>query len=127
MSDAAETVLAVVKPLLSLDGTALTRAMTEYRLDAEWAAQTLEEENKTLMMDIIETQCAAYIQDKAASLGITCQVQVEADEAVEYPVPKVVTITGDLTREEREKLTEQIEADFAIPADRQYYESGGTE
>ena len=30
-------------------------------------------------------------------------------------------------REEREALTEQIEADFAIPADRQYYESGGAE
>ena len=45
----------------------------------------------------------------------------------EYPTPKVVTITGELSREEREALTEQIEADFAIPADRQYYESGGAE
>ena len=122
--------LAVVKPLISLDGSALTRAMTEYRLDAEYSAQALEEENKTLMMDIIEAQSAAYIQDKAAALGITCTVQVEADEAAEYPIPaisKVVTITGELSREEREALTEQIEADFAIPADRQYYESGGAE
>ena len=114
-------------PLISLDGSALTRAMTEYRLDAEYSAQALEEENKTLMMDIIEAQSAAYIQDKAAALGITCTVQVEADEAAEYPIPKVVTITGELSREEREALTEQIEADFAIPADRQYYESGGAE
>ena len=119
--------LAVVKPLLELDGSALTRAMTEYRMDAEWSAREMEEENKTLMMDIIEAQSAAYIQDKAAALGIDCQVQVEADEAAEYPVPKIVTITGNLTREEKEKLTKQIETDFAIPADRQYYESGGTE
>ena len=96
--------LAVVKPLISLDGSALTRAMTEYRLDAEYSAQALEEENKTLMMDIIEAQSAAYIQDKAAALGITCTVQVEADEAAEYPIPKVVTITGELSREEREAL-----------------------
>ena len=34
--------LAVVKPLVSLDGSALTRAMTEYRLDAEFSAQALE-------------------------------------------------------------------------------------
>ena len=80
-----------------------------------------------MMMDIIEAQTTAYIQDKAAALGITCTVQVEADEAAEYPIPKVVTITGELSREEREALTEQIEADFAIPADRQYYESGGAE
>lgn len=99
--------------------------MTEYRLDAEWSAQALEGENKTLMKDIIEAQTAAYIQDKAAALGITCTVQVEADQAAEYPVPKVVTITGALSREERQALTRQIETDFAIPADQQYYESGG--
>lgn len=119
--------LAVVKPLLELDGTALTQAMTEYRLEAEVSAQALEEENKTMMKDIIEAQSAAYIQDKAAALGISCQVQVEADEAADYPIPKVVTVTGTLTREEQQRLTEQIEADFAIPADRQYYESGGVE
>lgn len=119
--------LAVVKPLLELDGSAITQAMTEYRLDAEISAQALEGENKTLMKDIIETQSAAYIQDKAAALGISCQVRVEADKAADYPVPKVVTVTGSLSREQRQKLTEQIEADFAIPADRQYYESGGVE
>ena len=119
--------LAVVRPLLSLDGAALTRAMTEYRLEAELDAQGLEETNKTLTAHIIEEQCAAYIQDKAAALGITCRVAVEADQAADYPVPKVVTVTGELTRQQRQTLTDQIEADFAIPASRQYYESGGTE
>ena len=55
--------LAVIKPLLSLDGSDLTRTMTEYRLEAEYSAQALEGENKTLMKDIIEAQTAAYIQD----------------------------------------------------------------
>ncbi len=117
--------LAVVKPLVHLDGSALTRAFTEYRLEAENSAQGLADTNKTLMTDIIEEQCAAYIQDKAAALGISCQVQVEADQTADYPIPKVVTVTGTLTGEEQQRLTEQIEADFAIPADRQYYESGG--
>ena len=117
--------LAVVKPLISLDGSALTRAMTEYRLDAEYSAQALEEENKTLMMDIIEAQSAAYIQDKAAGLGITCLAAVEAEGGGDWPVPTAVTITGALTAEQREALTRAIEADFAIPAERQTYESGG--
>lgn len=118
---------AVLNPLLKLDTEALGRALAEYKLDLGAYSTELEEENETLMKDIIEEQSAAYIQDKAAALGITCTVQVEADEAAEYPIPKVVTITGELSREEREALTEQIEADFAIPADRQYYESGGAE
>lgn len=119
--------LAVVKPLLSLDGDALTRALTGYRLEAELDAQGLTQANKTLAAQIIEDQCAAYIQDKAAALGITCRVAVEADREADYPVPKVVTVTGELTRAQRQALTHQIEADFAIPASRQYYESGGTE
>ena len=118
---------AILNPLLKLDTTALTRALTEYKLELSAYSADLEEENEILMKDIIEEQSGAYIQDKAAALGITCTVRVEADEAAEYPIPKVVTITGELSREEREALTEQIEADFAIPADRQYYESGGAE
>ena len=117
--------LAVIKPLLSLDGTALTRAMTEYRLEAEYSAQALERENKTLMKDIIEAQTAAYIQDKAAGLDIVCRAAVEAEGGGDWPVPTAVTITGALTAEQREALTRAIEADFAIPAERQTYESGG--
>lgn len=119
--------LAVVRPLVSLDGTELTRMLTEYRLEAEYSSQLLEEENKRQMSNIIEAQCAAYIQDKAAALGIACTVEVETDQAADYPVPKVVTVTGALTDRQRQALTEQIQADFAIPADRQYYESGGVE
>lgn len=117
--------LTVVKPLVRLDGSILTKALTEYRLEAELSAQGMAEQNKTLMTDIIEEQCAAYIQDKAAALGISCQVRVEADQTADYPIPKVVTITGTMTASEQQRLTEQIETDFAIPADQQYYESEG--
>lgn len=119
--------LAVVRPLLRLDGAELTRAVSDYRLQAEWSAQALEGENRERMRDIIEARSAAYIQDKAASMGIVCAVEVTADEAAEYPVPKLVTVTGALSRTERQTLTRQIEADFAIPADRQFYESEGAE
>ena len=77
------------------------------------------------MPDIIEEQAAAYIQDKAAGLGISCRVAVEADGAGDWPVPTAVTVTGALTAEQRETLTRTIEADFAVPAERQTYESGG--
>ena len=116
---------AVLTPLLRLDTEALGRALTEYRLELDGAAARLEEENETLMRDIIEEQAAAYIQDKAAGLGISCRVAVEADGAGDWPVPTAVTVTGALTAEQREALTRTIEADFAVPAERQTYESGG--
>ena len=106
---------AILNPLLKLDTTALTRALTEYKL---------EEENEILMKDIIEEQSGAYIQDKAAALGIDCQVTVEADGEEEWPIPQSVTVMGSLTAEQQEALERTIEEDFAIPAERQRYESG---
>lgn len=119
--------LAVLNPLLRLDPSALSRSLAEYRLDLQAYSDSLEEENAELMKGIIEAQTGAYIVDKAAGLGICCQVRVEADGGEGYPVPCRVWVTGDLTAQQRETLTRQIEADFAIPADRQAYqsESGG--
>ena len=117
--------LAMVQPVLKLDGDALTGALTRYRLDLEDQGQTLEEENSQVMQAIIEEQAGAYIQDKAQELGIDCQVEVTA-QGEDYPIPQTVTIRGSLTGKQREALTRAIETDFAIPAQRQIYESGGT-
>ena len=117
--------LAMVQPVLKLDGDALTGALTRYRLDLEDQRQTLEEENSQVMQAIIEEQAGAYIQDKAQELGIDCQVEVTA-QGEDYPIPQTVAIRGSLTAEQREALTRAIETDFAIPAQRQIYESGGT-
>ena len=111
---------AILNPLLKLDTTALTRALTEYKLELSAYSADLEEENEILMKDIIEEQSGAYIQDKAAALGIDCQVTVEADGEEEWPM-------GSLTAEQQEALERTIEEDFAIPAERQRYESGDEE
>ena len=115
---------AILNPLLKLDTTALTRALTEYKLELSAYSADLEEENEILMKDIIEEQSGAYIQDKAAALGIDCQVTVEADGEEEWPIPQSVTVMGSLTAEQQEALERTIEEDFAIPAERQRYESG---
>lgn len=113
---------AVLKPIAAVDGQALSRALTEYRLDLSAYSAQLEEENRALTKSIIEEQSAAYIVDKAAALGLSCQVRVEADGSGEWPIPWSVTVTGDLDGPAREALTRQIQEDFAIPAQRQYYE-----
>ena len=116
--------LVLLAAILKLDTTALTRALTEYKLELSAYSADLEEENEILMKDIIEEQSGAYIQDKAAALGIDCQVTVEADGEEEWPIPQSVTVMGSLTAEQQEALERTIEEDFAIPAERQRYESG---
>ena len=100
---------AILNPLLKLDTTALTRALTEYKLELSAYSADLEEENEILMKDIIEEQSGAYIQDKAAALGIDCQVTVEADGEEEWPIPQSVTVMGSLTAEQQEALERTAE------------------
>lgn len=119
--------IAMLGPLLSLDEEALTRALTEYRFSLSAYSGDLEEENQELVKGIIEERSDAYIQDKAESMGIDCQVSVETEADSDWPVPTSVTVFGALTEEQQEQLTRLIETDFAIPAERQSYESGGTE
>lgn len=121
--------LAVLRPLAALDPTALTRALTRYKLDVSACSEEFARENRTLMEGIIAEQSAAYIADKAAQLGISCRVTVAVGGEGEYPVPETVTVTGNLTAAQRAALERQIEVDFAIPAQRQSYrmEKGGDE
>ena len=117
--------LAIVQPVVSLDEDALADALARYRSELSSYDTALEETNETLIKGIIAEQSGAYILDKAASLGIDCTVEVETKPGEGGdPVPHSVTIRGDLTDGEQEALSRQITADFAIPAERQYYESG---
>ena len=43
------------------------------------------------------------------------------------PYPASVVVLGDMTQEEQALLSRRIEADLAIPAEQQTYESGGEE
>lgn len=116
--------LAVLQPMVKLDGNDLSALLSEYRAKAGGYSSQLETENGKLMKDIIEEQTGAYILDKAAALGVeSCKVSVRAaHQEGEYPFPESVTVTGRLTEDQRSALSRQMEADLAIPADRQTWE-----
>lgn len=115
--------LAVIKPVIGLDSHALAAVLAEYQVDMPQAETSVGVENAYLMKSIIEERTGAYILDKAAALGIDCRVTVTtvAGEEGEYPIPDAAEITGNLTAEQRAALTRTIEADLAIPAERQTY------
>lgn len=61
--------VSILQPVVELDPAALTRSLTEYKLELGAYSAQLEEENGELMKSIIEEQSAAYILDKAAPTG----------------------------------------------------------
>ena len=114
---------ALLSPLLPIQGDALRRALAEQRLELDQYQAELEEESRTAMKAIIEEQCAAYIQDKAEALDISCTVQVEAEEGEGgRPLPRRVTVNGPLTEEQKAELAALIEAELAVPAEEQTYD-----
>ena len=121
--------LAVTRPLISLDPAALTEMLGGDVQSWSGEEATLEQANEDLMKTIIAERTGAYILDKAAALGVSCQVVVTVGPLEEggYPVPQAVTVSGELTRQQCQMLTQTIAADLGIPADRQTYERGDVE
>ena len=117
---------AVVKPVLEVDLTALSSANLRLEMEAVLAA---EEAGQDLMKSIIGRETGAYILDKAAELGLPCrEVQVLCAVGENgMPYPESVVVTGPMSREEQALLARRIEADLAIPAERQSYRDGGEE
>lgn len=121
--------LAVLQPVLTFDYSAMAIAATDYQAAFGSYDLELEETNLDLMKTIIAERTGAYILDKAEAFGahlervtVTCRVGTG-----DMPYPAAVVITGTLDEAQRRTLTRQIEADLAIPADRQTYESGDLE
>jgi len=117
--------LALLRPIMGLDMDRFSAILTSYQVDLETSTMDLGVENALLMKNIIEQETGAYILDKAQELGIQCEVEVhaQAGEAEgECPIPYSVTIRGPLSPEQRSALTRYIEAQLAIPEQRQQYE-----
>lgn len=96
--------------------------LSGYSAQIEEQADRLRTDTNDWMKLVIEEQCAAYVMDKAAELGITCQVRVTCtQEEAGVFLPWRCSVTGDLAQEEQEQLVREIQSDLDIPAQRQEY------
>ena len=115
--------VAILKPIITLDYSAMAGILADYRLAASGYDAALESENQRLLKSIIEEETSAYIQDKAAQAGASCSAEVTCmcDDAGNL-YPGSVCVIGDLTEAQTEALRRLIESDLAIPAQNQQYE-----
>ena len=116
----------ILAPLAQLDLEGGQRWLEEYHLGLEDRTQELERQVDEQMKTIIEQEYAAYIVDKAAEMGLTCTARVSC-QAVEggVYVPSQTQVAGVLSQAERDQISQMIQADLGVPAQRQfYYEEG---
>ena len=108
----------LLRPLLGADLRGLEVRMEDYREAIEARQAELEAAGDQQLRAIIETRTAAYISDKAAALGLTLQVQVEARPGEEgIPIPWEAELTGGRS----EALAAWMEGELGIPRERQVW------
>ena len=107
---------AILSPLRELDVDTGRRWLDSY-LDStgQWEAALKETVNRQ-MKTIIEEECAAYIVDKAAQLGLRCTLRVEGRETEEgLYLPLRAEVCGPLSDSDQTLLIRLIAEDLGIP------------
>ena len=113
---------AALQPIVSLDGDALAEAAAAYQTQREEFEETLQENQDAVLGRVIESRAAAYVADKAAEMGISCQAEVTvSDDENGVPVPWAVSAWADWAPGQQEALGEMLERDLGIPPQRQSF------
>ena len=95
--------IAIISPIAKLDLNSYSKALSQYKIDAESIARDGEEYSKNLNRAIIQERCEAYILDKADETGIElAEVTVTAEWSTDgYWYPHEVRIVSGADENQR--------------------------
>lgn len=109
--------LVVVRPLLALDPAALHIRYEEWDCLIGQQTEAYTAENQQKMEAIIQKETAAYISEKAAALGLSCNPEVTCRQQDGVPFPAEVTL--DIPK--NAALSKIIAADLDIGEEAQHW------
>ena len=110
--------LAVLGPAAGLDLSDLAVRYEDLSRDMEQQTETYRREGQAQLELGIRQRTAAYISEKAASLGIDCRVQVEVRTEDGLPLPYGASL--DVERDQ--VLSDYMAQELGIPASRQSWQ-----
>ena len=114
----------VLRPVVNWSVSVPDTALGEIWEESQVWQEQLEQDSGTMLKTLIERQTGAYISDKAASLGVACQVEVACAQQDGIWVPQTVYITGKLNAEQQRTLTAAIQSELGIPPECQVCTGG---
>ena len=113
--------VALLQPVLGTDLSRLDLEMGEYEQAVRERREELEKMGKSDLSDIIAQRTAAYISDKADTLGLSVKVQVTAKPGTDgVPVPWQAELWGPRSP----ALAACMEEELGIPGERQVWHEG---
>ena len=100
------------------DLSALTVSLEDWTEQVEQRTAELEQAQTNALAEGIEERTAAYISDKAATLGLTVTARVETETGEDgIPIPSAVEVDGPRSPE----LETYIAQELGIPPERQVW------
>lgn len=115
---------AVLMPAAHFDLADGQQWMEDYLATLEQQEEELREQYGMGLKAVIEEECAAYIVDKAADLGVICTAQVYCRLEDGLYLPDETQVTGKFTDVAQSQLTQLIWEDLGVPAVRQTFYDG---
>ena len=109
---------ALLQPLLHTDWPEMVRSYSDWKWELEGENEVYQNQQMTELASIIEEKTAAYIEEKAATLGVVCHAQVKCIERNGVPFPSEIVM--DIAYDD--KLSELIADDLDIPGDQQHWQ-----
>lgn len=109
-----------VRPLPGIDWETALGELTASLEPARQTASFAADETESRIRDIIKDRCEAYIWDKAREAGVDVrEICVEMSPPEEDPLPRLATVTGTFTEQQRTDLSRQIREDLGIRTENQ--------
>ena len=114
-------ILSILQPVTRIDLDALPLDLEAYREAMTQVHTELADERERALADGIAARTGAYIEDKAAQMGLSVRAVVETESADGTPIPAFVTLYGA----ENAALAEEIASQLGIAKENQVWKEAG--
>ncbi len=109
---------AMLQPILQADWTGYSRAFTDWKWELDGMSEKYEENQRTELEKIIAEKTAAYIEEKAAAMGVVCDAEVICVDRDGVPFPSEIVMNIPYF----DALSKQIDIDLDIKLDKQHWQ-----
>ena len=114
-------IISILQPVTRLDLDVLPLDLDAYREAMAQVRLELADERDSALADGIAARTGAYIEDKAAQMGLTIRAVVETENMGGTPLPVFVTLYGT----EDAVLADYIATQLGIAKEKQVWKEAG--
>ena len=109
---------AVIQPLVQTDWSELVRNYDDWKTELDLQSEEYQKLQADALNVLIAEKTAAYIEEKATSMGVVCHAQIDCEQREGVPFPTAVTIDIPYNS----GLSAFIENELDIQAESQYWQ-----